>query len=195
MKFVNVKDRALRYALRLAVGNDLTDESLDKVTQLDWSEYRAEAGEHWIRVDDLTGIQYCVNLRTLSLDGNGVKSLAPLADLSRLEEIWLVQNQVTNLKPLTGLNNLKTLVLEMNYRLKSIKALADLASLEYLNIAGTGVADLSPLVDLPALARLAWSPTTTMTGGPMNAAAMRRAEGILDELRARGVAMERYGKR
>ncbi|MEV0455881.1 leucine-rich repeat domain-containing protein [Catellatospora methionotrophica] len=195
MKYVTVRDLNLIHALRAAVGNDLlTDESLQNVTQLDWSEYRAEAGLPWGSIRDLTGIEYCINVRALSLDGNGIKSLLPLAGLSQLKEVWLVQNEVRDLKPLVGLANLTTLVLEMNYKLKNVAPLAGLPDLEYLNIASTGVADLAPLVDLPALARLAWNPTTAITGGPMTGPALRRAEAVLDTLRARGVQMERYGR-
>jgi Leucine-rich repeat (LRR) protein len=189
MKYVRVKDFDLGYALRQVVGSDLTDESLLRVEELDRDEYRAEAGEYWKPVYDLTGIEHCLNLRKLGFDGNGVKSLGPLAGLVRLEELWLVQNQVSNLKPLAGLSNLKTLVLELNTRLKSVAPLAGLASLEYLNIAGTGVRDLAPLVDLPALSSLAWGPPSTMPP-----ADLRRADRVIDTLRTRGVVMKRYGR-
>jgi Leucine-rich repeat (LRR) protein len=189
MKYVTVKDFDLRYALSQVVGRDLTDESLLRVEELDWDEYRAEAGEYWQPVYDLTGLEYCHNLRKLGFDGNGVKSLLPLAGLVRLEELWLVQNQVSNLKPLAGLSNLKTLVLELNAKLKSVAPLAGLASLEYLDIEGTGVRDLAPLADLPALTSLAWAPPASMT-----AADLRRADRVLDTLRARGVVMKRYGQ-
>ncbi|MBX7220563.1 MAG: hypothetical protein K1Y36_11500 [Blastocatellia bacterium] len=187
MKYVNVKDGDLRVALREQIGNDLNDETLKQVKTLDWSEYRAEAGAYWRAVYDLSGIEYCVNLKELLFDGNGVKNLRPLAGLTQLEEIWLVQNQVTDLKPLAGLTKLRVLVLDLNARLKNLAPLAGLPALEYLNVAGTAVVDLAPLLELPALNRLAWNPPRGMTK-----AALNRVHGVLTALHSRGVKLERY---
>jgi internalin A len=195
LRYVSIKDQQLMMALLEALsGKSLTDENLRDLTSLEWSHYRAEAGEgYWRAISDLSGIHYCVNLRKLSLDGNWISSVRPLAGLTHLEELWMTGNQVMNLKPLSGLHHLTTLCLEMNPRLKNVSALAGLERLEYLNIAHTGVTDLAPLVEMPALNRLAWSPPESWHGVPMTAAALRRAEAVLDKLRSRGVELTRYG--
>jgi hypothetical protein len=194
VRTVSIKDFGLYRALSEVVAGDyLTDAALLAVTDLSWDEYRAEVGpEHWQPIDDLAGIQHCVNVRGLHLDGNHIRSLLPLAGLGQLTELWLVDNDVSNLKPLAGLTNLTTLVLEMNRRLVNVAPLAGLHRLEYLNIAGTGVKDLAPLLDLPALTRLAWSPYTMYGRKPMAPAVLRRAEAVLTTLRERGVSIERY---
>ncbi len=192
MSNIRIKDQWLREALREEVsGRDLTIENLSTVTRLSWDEYRAEAGELWSPVENLSGIEHCVNLRHLGLDGNHVRSLRPLAGLDRLEELWMVQNDVIDVKPLAGLSSLTTLVLEMNYHLKNVSPLADSANLQYLNIADTSVTDLAPLLDLPALTRLAWKPRT-WTPKPISGTALRRAESVLVTLKTRGVTIERY---
>lgn len=194
MRTVSIKDFGLYRALKeVVVGDWITDEALLAVTDLSWDEYRAEVGpEHWQPIDDLRGIEHCVNLRGLHLDGNHIRSLLPLAGLDRLTELWLVDNDVSNLKPLAGLTALTTLVLDMNRRLVNVAPLAGLNRLEYLNIADTSVKDLSPLLDLPALTRLAWKPYTMYGRKPIAPAVLRRAEGVLATLRDRGVSIERH---
>ena len=193
MRTVPVKDLGLYRALSEAVGAHLTAEALEKVTDLSWDEYRAEVGPgHWEPIDDLSGIQHCVNLRGLHLDGNSIRSLLPLAGLTRLTELWLVGNDVGTVTPLAGLTELTTVVLEGNHRLTNVTPLAGLSRLEYLNLVDTSVKDLSPLIDLPALTRLAWRPFTMYGRKPVAPAVLRRAEGVLATLRGRGVSIERW---
>ncbi|MFC7247528.1 leucine-rich repeat domain-containing protein [Catellatospora aurea] len=177
------KDHDLWIAVRQAVG-EVTEQSLRELTELDWSEYRAEAGEYWAAIYDLAGLELCESLRRLSLDGNGVKSLRPLSGLARLEELWLVQNQVTDVRPLAGLPRLRVLALAMNPRLKSVAALAGSASLEDLDLTGTAVTNLSPLLEVGSLRRLDWRPPSA-TSEPL----LRRADRVIAELTARGVAV------
>jgi hypothetical protein len=80
----------------------------------------------------------------------------------------------------------------MNYHLRNVSPLAGLANLQYVNIASTGVTDLAPLLDLPALARLAWSPHTRVNAKPLSGVALRRAEAVLVTLKSRGVKIECY---
>lgn len=49
---------------------------------------------------DLTGLEYCVDLETLILSGNGVSDLYPLENLPNLSFINLDNNQVSDLTPL-----------------------------------------------------------------------------------------------
>lgn len=186
MNHVSVRDRNLRYALKEATEEKrLTEEGLAGLTRVEWSEYRAEAEMYWQPISDLAGLEYCVNLRELGLDGNAVRNLRPLAGLAHLQEVWLVQNSVKSVEPLGGLAKLKTLVLDMNYHLESVEPLADLPSLEYLNINDTAVTDLTPLTGLPALTRLRWSSRAAMSD-----VARQTAMSVLEALSTRGVQME-----
>lgn len=66
-------------------------------------------------IEDLTGIEYLVNLRKLDLSGNKIVDLKPLEGLARLEELLLVNNKISKLDSLSHLNNLEKLSIG-NYR-------------------------------------------------------------------------------
>lgn len=152
MSTVPISDPWLRRALQEAAGSDtVTPESLAELTELDWSEYRAEAGMTWGQIKDIAPLRHCANLRVLSFDGNAVGDLGPLAACPLLEEVWLVSNNVTDVSPLRGARHLHTLNLDMNYRLSDIAPLRGLPALRSLNIAHTAVTGIEPLLDLPAL--------------------------------------------
>ncbi|HOT51686.1 MAG TPA: leucine-rich repeat domain-containing protein, partial [Candidatus Hydrogenedentes bacterium] len=48
-------------------------------------------------ITDLTGIEYCTQIKSLQLQGNAISDISPLASLTKLEEIYLRGNQVVSL--------------------------------------------------------------------------------------------------
>ncbi|MEV0459169.1 hypothetical protein [Catellatospora methionotrophica] len=42
-----------------AGGGEVTEQNLADLVELDWSEYRAEAGGQWAAINDLTGLELC----------------------------------------------------------------------------------------------------------------------------------------
>lgn len=182
MSDLHIPDPALYRAFADAVGEPITREKLLTITRLEWNEYMAENDpDSWEPVDDLSGIEHCANLRVLSFDGNSVQRIAPLAHCDALEEVWLVDNDVRDLAPLRGKARLRTLVVEMCYRLGDIGPLAGLPELSYVNIGSTSVTDITPLLDLPKLSRATlYSLKLDMADGSANRAALK-------ELLRRGV--------
>lgn len=74
-------------------------------------------------ISDLTGLEYAINLSTLSLR----------------------QNHITDLTPIQNLVSLTTLFLDNNYSLSDIQALTNLTNLNYLGLSNNNITDLSPI--------------------------------------------------
>jgi hypothetical protein len=82
-----------------------TKEDLKSLTSIDATNKEEEDG----KIEDLTGIELCPNVKKLFLSNNEIKDLSCLKDLVNLEELWLEGNQITDLSPLSNLTQLKTL--------------------------------------------------------------------------------------
>jgi len=104
-------------------------------------------------VDNLKGIEYCINLDRLYLRNNRITDLSPLAGLTNLKKLDLVNNQVTDLSPLAGLTNLTYLFLGSNH-ITDLSPLAGLTNLTHLYLHYNQISDLSPLVGLINLKEL-----------------------------------------
>ena len=119
---VTFGDANLEAAVRLAlagIAGDITDRDLYALRSLD----AGNAG-----IVDLSGLEYAINLETLSLDGNQISDVAPLAGLSRLTELGLDNNQISDVTPLAELDAL----LNLSVRGNQISNLAPLAALTQL---------------------------------------------------------------
>ena len=163
-------DRNLEAAVRAALerpGGILTPADMQTLTEL-------EAGQYEIR--HLTGLEYAVNLESLSLYNNDLEDLSPLADLKALRLLNLRHNRIRDLTPLSGLKNLETLNLEGNLvanlaplvglsgkltrltipgnRYDDIAHLGKLTGLEYLELGNEQVHDIGDLAALTGLKHL-----------------------------------------
>ena len=108
-------------------------------------------------IRDLTGLEYAVNLISLSLEGNELSDctppctqtpvLTPLAGLTQLASLGLYLNQISDLTPLAGLAYLRTLDVSSN-RISDLTPLARLTSLTTLELADNRISDLRPLAGL-----------------------------------------------
>ena len=76
-----------------------------------------------------------------------------MANLSSLELLWLNDNAISDLEPLSGLNGLLELDLGYN-NITDLSPLADLTSLELLWLNDNAISDLEPLSGLTALVEL-----------------------------------------
>ncbi len=150
-------DQWLKRALVEALGEPLTEEKLLGLERLEWSEYRAENGDAFGSIENLSGIERCTSIKVLELDGNAVRDLSPIAGLSSLEELWLVDNPVSDLAPLRELPKLKVLIIEKCSAVSDLSPLRGLTGLEHLNCSGTSIRDLSALVELKNLRKLSLS--------------------------------------
>lgn len=145
----------------------------EELTNSTHDRYVSETPHGDIGNEDLALLAQCTNLRVLVLDYQQISDLSPLAELP-LEYLSLTGNQVSDLRPLSGMTGLNVLDLGEN-PVRSVDALSGLTALQQLTLEATGirsveslrgsgirslnvrsaeVADLSPLASCPNLARL-----------------------------------------
>ncbi len=105
-------------------------------------------------IQDLTGLQLAINLSRLSLNGNQISDLSPIAGLTGLHALWLRDNPVSDLSPLKPLINLTLLVID-NTHVSNLSPLAGLTNLNELGASTPLISDLSPLKGLKNL-RVFW---------------------------------------
>ena len=199
-KVVSIPDANLATVVRETLG--LAPRAA--VTQLDMLRLRyLEASA--LQITDLTGLEYAVNLKDLSLGGNQIRDITPLAGSTILEGLQLNGNSISDLSPLAGMTNLTLLALDgnsvvdlsplasltvledlelSNNSISDLSPLAGLTNLAYLNLNGNSVTDLSPLVSLPHLGRL------ELSGNPLSD---RSINTYIPFLHSRGVTV-RYDK-
>jgi hypothetical protein len=145
---VEFSDANLEAVVRSAIGKptgDIHRLELTALTVLD-------AGQKGIA--DLTGLEYCTNLRFVVLSSNQVSDLTPLAPLVQVLDMDLSGNAIVDVGPLARMSRLENLKLRDN-SLVSIDSLATLTSLRCLLLDGNDISDLTPLVNLSALQYLA----------------------------------------
>ena len=171
---VYIPDLALRdvivNVLDLPIDASITAADMEKITGLGWDKTPNKG------IQDLTGLEYAVNLdhlilagnqisdlspittgfknlRHLALQGNPISDLSPLSKLTTLERLELNANLVSDLSPLTGLTNLKQLLL---WRANPIdfSILANLKHLEELSMWHGTVSNLSAIESLKNLEHL-----------------------------------------
>lgn len=135
--------------------------------------YAVETTHGDIGDGDLELLAQCTNLRVLILDYQQITNLSPLADLP-LEYLSLTGNQISDLSPLAGQTELRVLDLGEN-PVRSAEVLSGLTALQEvtleatgitsveifegsgiqsLNVRGTWVTDFSPLESCLSLSRL-----------------------------------------
>lgn len=143
--------------------------------------YAVETTHGGINDQDLALLAQCPNLRVLVLDYQQITDLSPLSDLP-LEYLSLVGNQISDLSPLAGCGTLRTVDVGEN-PVRSADALGGLPALrevgleatgvtsveafagsgiQFLNVRTTWVTDYTPLESCPALTHLV---TGSMPGG------------------------------
>jgi len=89
-------------------------------------------------IDDLDGVQFCINARNIDLSDNRITDLTPLTGLSNLEELNLSGNQVGYIDALCTLGKLKNLFIADN-EIEDISPLFELEGLEYVDISGNNI--------------------------------------------------------
>jgi Leucine-rich repeat (LRR) protein len=106
-------------------------------------------------IKDITGLEYCINLRTLDLRENQISDVSPLSRLTNLEWLFIDSGKITDVSPLSGLINLKDLVLSGNSdisgKILDISPLSHLTNLVSLELICNQITDVSPLSGLTNL--------------------------------------------
>ena len=129
---VNIPDPALKLQLRWAL--DLRDEGVHPyIYDTDLARLQFFIAND-TEISDLTGLEYCVNLELLNLEGNEISDVTPIANLSHLNTLFLGGNNIEDITPLAELYGLTELGLQANLisDITPIQALGGLVKL-YLN--------------------------------------------------------------
>ena len=89
--------------------DELTEGEMKNILDLNvFTDYGDET------IKDLTGLEYAVNLRNLSLSENNISSLEPLSNLTNLLTLYLNGNDISDIEALKNIKNLKCLYLDDN---------------------------------------------------------------------------------
>ena len=150
------KDPALRAlveeALGKAPGAPIGEDELAGLTSLGESSGHGSG----MGIRDLTGLELAVNLEELRLKNHKISDLRPLSGLTQLRGLdiqgdWLEGGgPITDLSPLSGLTALEWLNAEYNV-IADLSPLPGLTGLKMLLLTGNPITDLSPLSGLTAL--------------------------------------------
>ena len=148
--FVHIPDSNLRVAIAEALGKSpnapITAEEMERLGKLD-VENRG--------IQDLTGLQFTINLDKLDLRDNQISDLSPIAGLINLRSLSFPRSNVSDLSPLAGLINLDNLWFNAGgAKVSDLSPLAGLINLRLIHAGGHSISDLSPLAGLTKLEHL-----------------------------------------
>ena len=99
---------------------------------------------------DLDFVEYMPFLQTLVVGYQDGLDLSPLASLKYIQNLSLLNNNITDISPLGGLNSLRRLALGWN-DITDVSAIANLQSLESLGLWNNNISDVSTLNHLENL--------------------------------------------
>ena len=140
---VHIPDLNLRAAIAEALGKSpnapITAEEMERLRRLD-VENRG--------IQDLTGLQFAINLDDLEFRDNQISDLSPLASLTNLSRLGFRDNPVSDISPVRNLTNLTHLSFR-NTLVSDLSPLAGLINLDNIWFnAGAKISDFSPLAGL-----------------------------------------------
>jgi len=152
---VNIPDPALEAGIRAVLNQptgDLEDTALATIGSLSIDGANSGFGV----VQDLTGLEYCININYLDLVRNNfsdVGDLAPLAALDSVVTLYLSDSDVTSLAGVGGMASLITLIAPDNL-ITDLSPLSTATTLRTLFVSRNFIEDLSPLNTLTSLEEL-----------------------------------------
>lgn len=89
-------------------------------------------------IDDVTGIENCINISSLDFSKNEIVDITGLGFLTLLEELYLSKNEIYAIDGLSTLHKLRLLDLSFN-NIDDISPLFELPNLQYLNLVGNQI--------------------------------------------------------
>ena len=139
---VNIRGSNLRAVIERALGKTqgatITQEDMLGLTVLDLSSSN---------IQDLTGLEFAINLRELELRHNAISDVSPLARLINLTRLYLSNNAISDVSSLARLINLTYLNIQEN-KISDVSPLAGLINLETLYLNNNAISDVSSLTGL-----------------------------------------------
>ena len=143
---VHIPDHSLRFALKSALGKE-ADENITQADMASLKSFDAPA----LRIRDISGLEFAVNLTNLNLEFNRILDISPLENLTNLEILdldfirRLSDISPLDISPLRNLTNLQWLSLRGN-QISNISPLKNLTNLIYLHMGiNYGISDVSPI--------------------------------------------------
>jgi len=97
--------------------------------------------------EDIVALRYMTNLTELWLTDNNITDLSPLADLANLTHLTIGWNPISDISPISGLTNLTWLNIG-GYEISDLSPLAGLVNLTNLLLHNNQISDISPLAGL-----------------------------------------------
>ncbi len=146
---VNVPDANLRAVLL----DELGKSPGDPITQSDMEQITTLLTAGGRGIEDLTGLEYAVNMVSLNLNGNNVSDISPLAGLSSLDWLNMNGNNMTSAEGFADLPNIRLLFLGGN-SISDVTPLASLTGLEWLHLYSNNISDVTALGGLTNLRNL-----------------------------------------
>jgi internalin A len=104
-------------------------------------------------IENLGPLSACKNIQLLELGRNKISDIAPLAAIVKLQYIDITGNKVTTVEPLAKLDNLRTLLAAGN-QVTSLEPLGKLAKIQSLDFDGNQLANLKGVEGMKWLSNL-----------------------------------------
>lgn len=114
---VNIPDENLKKGICEALVVYLPGAQIEKLTQKNLERLESlsiDSSDDSSKIENLTGLEMAVKLKTLSLNNHNIKNLSPIANLNQLETVSLMNNQIEDISMLEELPNLKSAALSAN---------------------------------------------------------------------------------
>ena len=159
-------ESAIREALELPDSTAITQQEMLRLERLTAKE---------AEIENINGLKYASNLKSLVLSVNNISNITPLAELTNLDFLILRNNPIADLSPLANLTkltyiNLSGVIIEdltplsnltqlrelhaIHCQIQDITPLSNLTQLVWLNVSANRIVDISPLANLTALEKL-----------------------------------------
>ena len=140
---INIPDENLRKAIQVQLELD-SEPDLEDLERLETLSAQNSG------IEDLSGLEFAINLTTLNLNNDGdenkntVSDLSPIKNLTNLTSLALGNNDLTDISLLENLANLTFLTLSSN-SIEDISSLVKLEELEQLRLLDNTITDISSL--------------------------------------------------
>jgi Leucine-rich repeat (LRR) protein len=104
-------------------------------------------------INDITGLEFATNLKTLWMRGNQISDLSPLSGLINITDLLMSNNQISDISHLSGMTGMTRLLMSVN-QISDISVVAGMPNLGQLDLTNNQISDISPVANLTNLSRL-----------------------------------------
>jgi internalin A len=182
-------DKALESAVRRYVfekrtnSEPLNEKDVQNISTINFKGYTFDRDGKQVqrkeKIKNLAGLEKCVSLRLLDLEGHEIADITPIKDLKLLQSVNLAKNKISDISPVAGLTKLQYLHLADN-EIADVSAVEKLENMRSLYLSNNKIKDAKPLsglqkvwslyldgnqvTDLKPLAGLKWLKSLDLTG-------------------------------